>query len=57
MFARLEDDVRQAEKAMGTTTRGKGLYKKQKENSTDYKSRVRQIINVVFKKPIYKLLA
>ena len=57
MVVWLEDDAKQAEKAMGITTRGNGLHKKQKESSVDYQSWVRQGINVVFKEPIHKLLA
>ncbi|GFS33142.1 hypothetical protein Acr_00g0026580 [Actinidia rufa] len=56
MFAQLEDDVRQAKKAIGTTTRGEDPFKKHKENSVDHENRVKQGINVVFKEPIYKLL-
>ncbi|GFS36307.1 hypothetical protein Acr_00g0045270 [Actinidia rufa] len=57
MFAWLEDDVRQAEKAMGTPAQGEGPFKKRKENIMDYRIRARQGINVVFKELIYKLLA
>ena len=57
MFAQLEEDVKQAEKVTGITTRGEGPYKKKKESSVDYQSRVRQRINVVFKESIHKLLA
>ncbi|GFZ08917.1 hypothetical protein Acr_20g0007250 [Actinidia rufa] len=42
MFARLEDDIKQAEKVTGVTARGKGLFKKQKESSVDYESQVRK---------------
>ena len=49
MFTRLEDDVKQTEKAAGITTKGEGPHKKQKEVSVDYKSQVRQGINVIFK--------
>ena len=41
MLARLEDDVKQAKKAIGTTARGEGPFKNQKENLVDYKSWVR----------------
>ena len=57
MFVLLEDDVRKAEKATGTATRGEGPFKKRKENSVDYENRARQGINIVFKEPIYKILA
>ena len=57
MFAKLEDNAKQAEKEAGITTRGEGPHKKQKEGSVDYQSRGRQGINVVFKKPIHKLIA
>ena len=57
MFARLKDDVRQAEKAIGTTTQGEGVVKKHKESSVYYENRVRQGINVVLKELIYKFLA
>ncbi|GFZ18263.1 hypothetical protein Acr_27g0000020 [Actinidia rufa] len=56
MFARLEDDVRQAEQAIRTTPQGEGPFKKRKENSVDYESRMRRGINVVFEELIYKLL-
>ena len=56
MFARLEDNVKQAKKATGTPNRGEGLFKKQKESFVEYEIQVRQEINVVFKEPIYKLL-
>ena len=36
MFAQLEDDVKQAEKATGITTKGEGPHKKQKESSVHY---------------------
>ena len=36
IFTRLEDDVKQAEKATGTPNRGEGPYKKLKENSVEY---------------------
>ena len=57
IFARLEDDIRQAKKAMLVTSRGEGPFKKRKESSVDYESQVRQGINVIFKELIYKLLA
>ena len=38
MFARLEDDVRQAKKATGVTSQGAWPFKKRKENSGDYES-------------------
>ncbi|GFZ15828.1 hypothetical protein Acr_25g0002370 [Actinidia rufa] len=44
------DDVRQVERAIGTTPRGKAPFKTQKDSSSDYEGRVRQGINVVFKK-------
>ncbi|GFY88082.1 hypothetical protein Acr_06g0000220 [Actinidia rufa] len=52
MFAQLEDDVKQVEKAIGVTTRGEGPFKKQKESSGEYENRMRHGINVVFKEPI-----
>ncbi|GFZ01602.1 hypothetical protein Acr_15g0002110 [Actinidia rufa] len=57
MFIRLEDDIKQAEKATGMIAQGEGPFKKQKEISVDYESQVRQGINVVFKELIYKFLA
>ena len=57
MLARLEDDVKQAKKAIGTTARGEGPFKKYKESLVDYEGRVTQGINVSFKESIYKLLA
>ena len=56
IFARLEDDVRQAEKATRITTRGESPFKKRKERSIDHENGVRQGINMIFKEPIYKLL-
>ncbi|GFZ19922.1 O-Glycosyl hydrolases family 17 protein [Actinidia rufa] len=47
IFARLEDDARQAEKITGTPTKGEGQCKKQKENPIDFGSRARQRINVL----------
>ena len=35
MFARLEDDIRQAEKDIGITSWGEGQFKKLKESSID----------------------
>ncbi|GFS35820.1 hypothetical protein Acr_00g0042320 [Actinidia rufa] len=52
MFARLEDDVRHAEKATGTIAQSKGSFKKRKENPVEYENLVRQGVNVVFKEPI-----
>ena len=57
MFARLEDDVREAEKAEVKSVRGENPAKRKKEGSGSYESRTKQGINVVFKEPIYKLLA
>ena len=56
MFAWLKDDVLQAERATGSSSWGDGTFKKQRENSTDYESWVWLGVNMVFKKPIYKLL-
>ena len=49
ILAQLENDVRQAEKAIRTTTQGEGTFKKFKENSIDYEKQARQEINVIFK--------
>ena len=57
MFAQLKDDIKQAEKVIGTTTQGEEPFKKQRESLGEYENRVRQGINMVFKEPIYKLLA
>ncbi|XP_057506541.1 uncharacterized protein LOC130789742 [Actinidia eriantha] len=57
MFARLEDDVRQAEKTEEKVGRSEALVKRRKDRSSPYESRTKQGINVVFKEPIYKLLA
>ncbi|GFZ16802.1 hypothetical protein Acr_26g0000720 [Actinidia rufa] len=57
MFVRLEDNVKQEERVTGTTARNEGPFKKRKESPIEYKSWVRQGVNVVFKEPIYKLLA
>ena len=55
MFAWLKDDVRQAEQAMGTFSRGNENFK-HRESTGDRKDWVRQDINVVFKELIHKLL-
>ncbi|GFZ14402.1 hypothetical protein Acr_24g0005920 [Actinidia rufa] len=57
MFTRLEDDVRQVEKIEGKVGRNEAPVKRQKNGSSPYESRARQGINVIFKEPIYKLLA
>ncbi|GFZ00954.1 hypothetical protein Acr_14g0005890 [Actinidia rufa] len=57
MFARLEDDVRESEKIEGKLGRGEAAVKRRKDGSNPYETRVKQGINVVFKEPIYKLLA
>ena len=46
-----------SEKVTATTTRNEGPFKKRKESPIEYESRVRQGVNVVFKEPIYKILA
>ncbi|XP_057506518.1 uncharacterized protein LOC130789705 [Actinidia eriantha] len=56
MFARLEDDVRQAEKTESKTSRGEAQARRRKDGSGPYESRAKQGINVIFKEPIYKLL-
>ena len=56
MFACLGDDVRQAEQASGSSSRGDGSFKRHKERTADNEDRVRKGINVVFGEPIYKLL-
>ncbi|GFZ09156.1 hypothetical protein Acr_20g0009640 [Actinidia rufa] len=57
MFARLKDDVRQAERTEGKVGCGEASIKKWKDGLSPYKSRTKHGINVVFKEPIYKLLA
>ncbi|XP_057459274.1 uncharacterized protein LOC130749935 [Actinidia eriantha] len=57
MFAHLEDDVRQAEKTESKTSRGEAPAKRWKDGSGSYESKAKQGINVIFKEPIYKLLA
>ncbi|GFZ21762.1 hypothetical protein Acr_29g0009240 [Actinidia rufa] len=57
MFARLEDDVREFEKTEGKLGHGEASVKRKKDGSNLYKTRAKQGINVVFKEPIYKLLA
>ncbi|GFS42555.1 hypothetical protein Acr_00g0080510 [Actinidia rufa] len=57
MFAQLEDDVKQAKKVIGTSSRSEGLLKKRRENPINFESPARQGINVVFKELIHKLLA
>ncbi|GFZ19655.1 hypothetical protein Acr_28g0003600 [Actinidia rufa] len=57
MFARLEDDVRESKKAEGKLGGAEASVKRRKDGSNPYETRARQGINVVFKEPIYKLLA
>ncbi|GFS38323.1 hypothetical protein Acr_00g0056810 [Actinidia rufa] len=57
MFARFEDDVRQAEKTEGKVGRGESSVKKRRDGPNPYDSKAKQGINVVFKELIYKLLA
>ncbi|GFS42836.1 pleckstrin homology (PH) domain-containing protein [Actinidia rufa] len=57
MFARLEDDVRESEKTEGKVGRGEAPVKRRKDGSSPYETRAKQGINVVFKEPIFKLLA
>ncbi|XP_057461870.1 uncharacterized protein LOC130752096 [Actinidia eriantha] len=57
MFARLKDDVRQAEKTESKTSRDETQAKRRKDRSGPYESIAKQGINVIFKEPIYKLLA
>ncbi|GFY85305.1 hypothetical protein Acr_04g0000430 [Actinidia rufa] len=57
MFAHLEDDVRQVEQNAGLASRGEGQLKRWKDGPIDHENRARQGINVVFKEPVYKLLA
>ncbi|GFY97478.1 hypothetical protein Acr_12g0000190 [Actinidia rufa] len=57
MFARLEDDVRESKKTEGKVGRGEAPVKRRKDGSSPYETRAKQGINVVFKEPIYKLLA
>ena len=40
MFTLLEDDIKKAKKVTRITTKSEGSYKKQKESSIDYQSRV-----------------
>ena len=56
MFSWLEDDVRQAERASGSSSPGDDSFKRRKERTTDLDDWVRQGIKVVFKEPIYELL-
>ncbi|XP_057493157.1 uncharacterized protein LOC130778645 [Actinidia eriantha] len=57
MFARLKDDVRESEKTEGKLGRGETSVKRRKDGSNPHEARAKQGINVVFKEPIYKLLA
>ncbi|GFZ15915.1 hypothetical protein Acr_25g0003240 [Actinidia rufa] len=57
MFGQLKDDVRKEERATRTTPRAKDQFKKRKKGSANHESRVRQVITMVLKEPIYKLLA
>ncbi|GFY97881.1 hypothetical protein Acr_12g0004220 [Actinidia rufa] len=57
MFARLEEDVRQAEKTKGKVGRGEAAIKKWKDGLSPYESKAKQGINVIFKEPLYKFLA
>ncbi|XP_057505216.1 uncharacterized protein LOC130788530 [Actinidia eriantha] len=57
IFARLKDDVRNAEKTEGKASCGEAPAKRRKDGSSPYESGAKQGINVIFKEPIYKLLA
>ncbi|GFS29078.1 hypothetical protein Acr_00g0005240 [Actinidia rufa] len=57
MFAHLEYDVRESEKTEGKVSHGEATIKRRKDKSSPYETRAKQGINVVFKEPIYKLLA
>ncbi|XP_057466148.1 uncharacterized protein LOC130755691 [Actinidia eriantha] len=57
MFAHLEDDVRQVEKTESKAGRGEAQARRRKDGTGPYESRAKQGINVIFKEPIYKLLA
>ncbi|GFS42094.1 hypothetical protein Acr_00g0078070 [Actinidia rufa] len=48
---------RQAEKTEGKVGRSEALVKRRKDGLSPYESRAKQGINVIFKEPIYKLLA
>ncbi|GFS31847.1 hypothetical protein Acr_00g0019520 [Actinidia rufa] len=48
---------RQAKRTEGKVGRGEASIKKRKDGPSPYESRTKQGINVVFKEPIYKLLA
>ena len=56
MYARFNDNVKQAKQALGTSTQGDGTLKKHKEGTKNHEGQVRQGINVILKEPIYKLL-
>ncbi|XP_057489936.1 uncharacterized protein LOC130775946 [Actinidia eriantha] len=57
MFARLEDDVRESENTEGKLGRGETSVKRRKDGTNPHEVRAKQGINLVFKEPIYKLLA
>ena len=56
MFAQLDDDVRQVERAIMSSSYDDGSLKKHRESMVGHEDRVRQGINVIFKELIYKLL-
>ncbi|GFY92468.1 hypothetical protein Acr_08g0008640 [Actinidia rufa] len=55
IFAQLADDIRQVERAIGSSSKGNGKLKHLKSTG-DREDRVRQGINIVFKESIFKLL-
>ena len=57
MYARLEDNVKQAKRAAGMSFKGKSLFKRRKKSAREHERQVRQRVHVVFQELIFKLLA
>ena len=57
MYARLEDDVKQDERAVKMSSRGESPFKLHKESSKEREGWVRQGVHVVFKEMIYNLIS
>ena len=56
-MSQVEMFAQQAEQNVGPVPQSKGQLKERKDGTIDHESRARQGINVIFKEPIYKLVA
>ena len=57
MYVRLEDDVKQAERTVRTSSQGEISFICRKKNIKEHKRWVRQGVHVIFKELIFKLLS